>query len=164
MQEYDIFKSDDSRCEAIIYVEKLAYNHLITKLEGYNKETGGILVGYYSTSLRKVYINLFSDEPSDSKSGFSYFIRGVKGLGDFLKRKWDKCNEYYLGEWHFHPANVPEPSGIDISQLKIIASDDRFNCKEPIMIIISRKNNCEYNLTIRLFLNSIVYDFYKVDE
>lgn len=162
MLEYKKFTCDE--CEAIIYVKTIPYKKII-KILSYvgNKETGGVLIGRYSSSLRQVYINEFSNAPEDSKSGFSWFVRGVKGLSEYLKRKWYVNDEYYLGEWHFHPANNPDPSLVDIQQLKSIANDQRFNCKEPILVIFSR-NNDDYNLTVKLFIKSLVYSFRETIE
>ena len=164
LQDYREFQSTDKECEAKIYIKELAYKRIGEKLKKYNKETGGILIGYYSTSLRNVYINEFGDAPEDSQSGFSYFIRGVKGLRNYLKTKWNLNNEYYLGEWHFHPANVKEPSATDIFQMKIISVDERFNCKEPILIIFSKEREDIYNTTIRLLLKSYFYDFIEIAD
>ena len=61
------------------------------------KETGGIITGYYSSSLKDVYINELSYAPGDSKAGYSWFVRGVKGVSEYLKKIWDKKEEYYLG-------------------------------------------------------------------
>lgn len=159
MQEYSKFISDD--CEAVIYIKNLSIKKVEEKLRSNgHKETGGILVGSYSSSLRDVYINEFSNAPEDSKAGFSWFVRGVKGLREYLKKKWDYAEEYYLGEWHFHPANVPEPSLTDINQLKHIAKDRRFNCQEPVLCIFS-KSTTGFNITIKLLIKAKVYDFHS---
>lgn len=159
MLGYKKFICDE--CDAIIYLREIAYQKAIHQVnEIGKKETGGIAIGRYSSSLKMVYINELSEAPTDSKAGFSWFVRGVKGLGEYLKKKWLQSEEYYLGEWHFHPANVPEPSQTDINQLKRISEDARFNCKEPILIIISKKNK-EYNIGIHLLINSNVFKFYE---
>lgn len=148
-----------SECDATIYLKNIAYQktiRMVTEVD--KKETGGVLIGRYSSSLRMAYINELSSAPLDSKSGFCWFVRGVKGLGEYLKRKWDQNDEYYLGEWHYHPANVPEPSSTDLIQLKKISIDKRFNCKEPILIIIS-KNKMEYDLNMNLLIDSHIYKF-----
>lgn len=44
--------------------------------------------------------------------------------------------EHYLGEWHLHPKSNPTPSATDIAQMKKIAQDKNFNCKEPILMIL----------------------------
>lgn len=148
-----------NECDAIIYLKSIAYQKAINEVkQSENKETGGILIGRYSSSLKIVYINELSNPPIDSKAGFCWFNRGVKGLGEYLKKKWTQNDEYYLGEWHFHPANVPKPSMMDVAQLKRISRDKRFNCKEPILIIVSKNNN-EYGINISLLLGSDIYEF-----
>lgn len=151
-------------CDAIIYLKEIAYQKAIHQVSAIGKkETGGIAIGRYSSSLKMVYINELSEAPTDSKAGFSWFVRGIKGLGEYLRKKWLQSEEYYLGEWHFHPANVPEPSRTDKNQLKRISEDARFNCKEPVLIIIS-KRNMEYNIGIHLLINSNVFKFYESKE
>lgn len=125
------------------------------------KETGGIITGHYSSSLQDVYINELSYAPGDSKAGYSWFVRGVKGVSEYLKKIWDKKEEYYLGEWHFHPADVKTPSSKDVLQMKKISEDKRFNCKEPLLLIFSRNNKDEYHLEVSLFIGSTIYKFYK---
>lgn len=162
MLGYKKFICDE--CDAIIYLKNVAYQSAINwAKKAEKKETGGILIGRYSSSLKTVYINELSNPPSDSKAGFFWFFRGVKGVGEYLKKKWVQNDEYYLGEWHVHPANVPEPSSTDIAQLKKISLDKRFNCKEPILIIIS-KNNTEYNINISLLLGVCIYKFIQSES
>lgn len=150
-----------NECSAIIYLKDIAYQRAIKQVaEIGKKETGGVIIGRYSSSLQMVYINELSGAPVDSKAGFCWFVRGVKGLGEYLKKKWDYNDEYYLGEWHFHPANISEPSSTDIDQLKKISLDKRFNCKEPILIVIS-KSDTEYNMSVNVLINSFIFRFYE---
>ena len=145
--------------EAIIYLKSIACQKALQLVwESDKRETGGILIGRYSSCLRKVYINEFGDAPKDSKSGFCWFVRGVKGVGEYLKKKWQQSEEYYLGEWHYHPANVPEPSLQDRTQLRKISADKRFNCKEPILIIISKNAN-DYSISVSLLIDSKIYKY-----
>lgn len=83
------------------------------------------------------------------------------GVSEYLKKIWDKKEEYYLGEWHFHPADVKTPSSKDVLQMKKISEDKRFNCKEPLLLIFSRNNKDEYHLEVSLFIGSTIYKFYK---
>lgn len=162
MQEYRKFICED--CEAIIYLKSIACLKALQLVrESGERETGGILIGRYSSCLRKVYINEFGDAPKDSKSGFSWFVRGVKGLGEYLKKKWQQNEEYYLGEWHYHPANVPEPSLQDRTQLRKISVDGRFNCKEPVLIVVSKGAN-EYILCVSLLIGSRIYKYQELGE
>lgn len=99
-------------------------------------ETGGILIGRYSEDLSTAEITQVTGPPKDSKSGPTWFSRGIKGLKSLLKKAW--CNsEYYLGEWHFHPMGTTTPSGQDLFQMAEIANNHNYNCPEAIMIIIA---------------------------
>ena len=83
MLGYKKFICDE--CDAVIYLKNIAYQNAINRVKKTgNKETGGILVGRYSASLQIVYINELSNPPSDSKAGFCWFNRGVKGLGESM--------------------------------------------------------------------------------
>src|SRR5689334_8209986 len=67
------------------------------------RETGGILVGSYNSSLDCAQIDYASRPPSDSKAGHTWFERGTRGLQRLLDRFWGRATGYYLGEWHYHP-------------------------------------------------------------
>ena len=160
MSEYKEYICNN--CDAKVYVNMKAYFSILGYLDKIiGKETGGIITGHYSSSLQDVYINELSYAPGDSKAGYSWFVRGVKGVSEYLKKIWDKKEEYYLGEWHFHPADVKTPSSKDVLQMKKISEDKRFNCKEALLLIFSRNNKDEYHLEVSLFIGSTIYEFYK---
>jgi integrative and conjugative element protein (TIGR02256 family) len=99
------------------------------------KETGGILMGNYTPNLNTAIIKTITGPTKDSKSGYTWFERGLKGLQALIDSSWQK-QDYYLGEWHFHPNASPIPSGKDIKQMKEISNSKQYNCSEPILIII----------------------------
>jgi integrative and conjugative element protein (TIGR02256 family) len=99
-------------------------------------ETGGILVGYYNDALSCAVVTDASERPLDSKSGRNWLVRGTAGLQGWLDRLW--CNNkrrYYLGEWHFHPGGVPEPSPTDTKQMGTIARSPSYKCPEPVLLL-----------------------------
>lgn len=98
-------------------------------------ETGGILVGNYNNFLNTAEVTKIAQAPKDSSFGRTWFHRGIHGLKAQLRRSWIN-NQYYLGEWHFHPHSSPAPSSTDIIQIKEIAGDKAYNCPEPILLII----------------------------
>ncbi|MFA5240536.1 MAG: Mov34/MPN/PAD-1 family protein [Phycisphaerae bacterium] len=107
-----------------------------------NMETGGILVGYYNRHHDCAIITDCSNPPRDSKCGENYFYRGVHGLQKWLIRLWHLGQQmYYLGEWHFHPFANPNPSDIDIKQLRSNAGNKSYNCPEPVIFIIGGNPN-----------------------
>lgn len=129
-------------------------------------ETGGILMGYYTDDQRTAVVTEATPPPSDSKSGGTWFQRGVAGLQRLLRRRWVQRNRrYYLGEWHFHPALVVEPSGDDIRQMFRISEAETYNCPEPIMLIAGRAVNGERRCRAFVFpRSSSMREFFQSDR
>jgi integrative and conjugative element protein (TIGR02256 family) len=99
-------------------------------------ETGGILVGYYTTAHDCAVVTAVSRAPSDSRHGRTHFFRGVRGLQRWIDYLWSRKHRYYLGEWHFHPGGSPHPSVTDTEQMKMFAASPDYQCPEPILVII----------------------------
>ena len=118
------------------------------------KETGGIILGRYSVDLKHAEISRVLGPTSDSSSGGTWFIRGIRGLNRLLRMLWILHKDYYLGEWHYHPNASPIPSPIDIAQLKVIASSESYNCPEPILIIIGGDPQGEWSISVNVFSRS----------
>lgn len=117
--------------------------------EAYPNETGGILVGRYADEVT-AEIAVVIGPSMDSRSGRTNFIRGTKGINKLIKEYW-KQGLYYLGEWHFHPNGTSDPSAIDTQTMISIANNSRYNCPEPILIIISGSDNSNYDEKLYLF-------------
>lgn len=100
------------------------------------KETGGILVGKYSTDHRLAVVTAVSRPTSDTKAGGYWLVRGIAGLASWLEELWSKGDGYYLGEWHYHPLSSPTPSGQDRKQLAQIARSPRYHCETPLLVIM----------------------------
>lgn len=102
-------------------------------------ETGGILVGYYTQDESMAIVTEALPPPKDSARSLSWFYRGVAGLRGLLAKRWNGDRRtYYIGEWHYHPASIVEPSGEDLKQMGGISADSRYQCREPIMIIVGQ--------------------------
>lgn len=104
--------------------------------KSFPNETGGILIGLYKQDNTIAEVTKISGPPKDSKHGRYTFYRGTLGLIELLDEYWEKHQQYYLGEWHFHPNGKPVPSHQDILQMKQIANSKRYNCPEPILLIV----------------------------
>jgi hypothetical protein len=53
-----------------------------------------------------------------------------------LGKRWRASERtYYIGEWHFHPANHVGPSGDDFTQMLAISQAREYDCKEPLVLI-----------------------------
>lgn len=54
-----------------------------------------------------------------------------------LRERWAaEPRTHYLGEWHFHTANVPWPSGQDMKQMRAVAQDPKYDCAQPLLVIV----------------------------
>ncbi len=100
------------------------------------KETGGVLVGYYTEAQDCAVVTEVSGAPPDSRSGRGFFVRGTTGLQRRLNRLWHWERRFYIGDWHSHPGEVPRASATDIAQLEEIANDESRKCPEPIALLI----------------------------
>ena len=104
-------------------------------IEADSLETGGILVGSYSKDHAMAFVSDVSKAPRDSRSGETWFYRGIQGLQSWLFRLWN-TDCYYLGEWHFHPGAKPIPSDRDLKQIKEISESPTYSCPEPLLLIV----------------------------
>lgn len=98
-------------------------------------ETGGVLIGRYSSDLSSAWVEKATAAPSDSEAGPTWFIRGRLGLDRLFRRSWS-AGSHYLGEWHSHPAYHPSPSSDDLRAIQKIAEDKSYRCQRPILAII----------------------------
>ena len=115
-------------------------------------ETGGVLVGYYSENYSYAVVTEVSSAPIDSRSGSTWFQRGVVGIQVWLNSLWKQRQpQYYLGEWHFHPGSTPQPSSTDINQMKNIASSRQYQCPEPLLIIIGGTPPDNWSMRVFIF-------------
>lgn len=99
-------------------------------------ETGGILLGRYGDAHDRAIVTAASSAPRDSRSGRTWFERGVEGLQPRLERAWRKHRTFYLGEWHYHPLGPPSPSPVDIVQMTAFAEAECHHCPEPVLLIV----------------------------
>ncbi|WP_080704850.1 Mov34/MPN/PAD-1 family protein [Bordetella bronchiseptica] len=76
-------------------------------------EGGGILLGRRRGKHLEVVLAT-EPSPKDRRATFS-FVREANGHAEFAELAWHQGDKKidYLGEWHTHPENVPNPSGVD---------------------------------------------------
>lgn len=108
------------------------------------RETGGILIGYYTNSNDCAVVTEITNAPPDSRSGNHWFVRGVRGLQKKLERLWQRNDGFYLGEWHFHPFGSPNPSPTDIKQMQEISKSEQYHCAEPVLLILGGDPNSHW--------------------
>lgn len=116
----------------------------------YPNETGGILIGSYTVSLDCALATNVTKAPPDSKSGKTWFRRGIRGLKRLLDTHWNS-REFYLGEWHFHPNGEPDPSLTDRQQLERFSLSSDVNCTEPILLIFGGNPSLTWKIRVFVF-------------
>lgn len=99
-------------------------------------EIGGILTGRYTDEHDWAEVTDATGPPEDSRSGRTWFERGVRGLQQLINQCWKRDRSYYLGEWHYHPYAGASPSRTDIAQMKKISEAESYQCPEPILLIL----------------------------
>ncbi len=157
-------KYEDKEKSLYISVSQSLINKITEMCQkAYPNETGGILIGQYSANLKGAYIIEATNQTDDSSSGRFWFKRGIKGLKKVLISYWSE-NQYYLGEWHFHPGNSPCPSRADKNQMKVISKNRKFNCPEPILLIVGQVDN-GFDVSIQIFIEGKMITLVKsIDE
>jgi len=100
---------------------------------------GGGLIGYYTGDGLTSVVTEALPASKDSRCGPNWFHRGIASLQTKLKIRWEwKRRRHYIGEWHYHPATVVEPSSRDLTQMSRISEDSHYQCQEPLMCIVGR--------------------------
>ncbi|WP_168389190.1 Mov34/MPN/PAD-1 family protein [Xylophilus sp. Leaf220] len=114
------------------------------------RETGGILIGRFTEDGNAAFVLEASAKPPDSGAGWAWFKRGASGLRDMLVQRWTH-GLHYLGEWHFHPGGSSEPSSPDKSSMAAIATNERYQCPEPILVILGGRPPRKYDFSVTVF-------------
>lgn len=151
--QHDIrFHSSNERFAVTLAASALARVLDACRLAGMD-ETGGILVGRYTDGLNCAIVTAVSDVPGDSRSGPTWFYRGVLGLQRWLGQLWRNERQYYLGEWHFHPYAKPKPSPDDVEQMTVIAASPAYRCPEPVLLIVGGDPAGAWSMRAFVFLH-----------
>lgn len=109
-------------------------------------ETGGVLIGAFDLSRKKVYIVHQVKAPEDSISSPNSFIRGCVNLPQQLESIYITTlgNLFYIGEWHSHPNDSTQKSADDEKLHQAIVEYNRENCIPGCMMIVGEKSYSIY--------------------
>ena len=128
--------------------------HFCCETEGV--ESGGILVGYYNHQHDCAIVIDCSGPPKDSKCAKNFFYRGIHGLQRWIDKLWRLGQRrYYLGEWHFYPIGNPDPSDVDVKQIKENSENKSYQCPEPIMLILGGSPNGNWSCKSFVYARAI---------
>ncbi|MGH7744156.1 MAG: Mov34/MPN/PAD-1 family protein [Candidatus Dormibacteria bacterium] len=103
------------------------------------RETGGILIGSYSSNFSVAIVARATAPPTDSRAGATWFERGTAGMDKLLEEAWSR-GLHYLGEWHYHPGGAPIASPSDEAQMRKIAANKLARCGTPVLIILGEQS------------------------
>ena len=131
-------------------------------MNSYPYETGGILIGRYSDDLKWAEITTITGAPAESKQTLCSFVRSTRGIITKLKRAWQK-QQYYFGEWHYHPNASPKPSALDLKTMVNLSKDEDLGCPEPILLVIggSSSNWLQY---IGVYVKEQEIELYEINN
>lgn len=101
-------------------------------------EAGGVLIGYTHSSLGSVVIEEATEpQLDDSRTFLGFFRKSFHHLKAVKEAKIK--NSGYMGNWHTHPCNYPEPSSTDIKSWKESLDKESSSCGYLFFIIIGLK-------------------------
>lgn len=105
------------------------------------KEYCGVLLGREIINTSNIIIDKVTEPSEDDIQKKFYFFRDKKYHQKKIIEEWKKsdgtCN--YLGEWHTHLEDVPNPSPTDIKEWKKALKKFKFDGNELFFIIIGIK-------------------------
>lgn len=105
------------------------------------KEYCGVLLGREIINTSNIIIDKVTEPSEDDIQKRFYFFRDKKYHQKKIIEEWKKsdgtCN--YLGEWHTHLEDVPNPSPTDIKEWKKALKKFKFDGNELFFIIIGIK-------------------------
>ena len=128
------FRSSDERFALLIGKCRLAELYAYCAAS-HPLETGGVLIGHYNGRHDTAIVSVVTGPSPDSISRPTSYYRGTRQLQKLLTELWPK-QEYYLGEWHYHPNGSAQPSVADTRQMQDIAKDTACKCPEPVLLVI----------------------------
>ena len=103
-------------------------------------EAGGILLGRLISEAVDVVIDTVTvPGPTDRRSRFSFF-RDRKRTQQEVTQAWSEsaATRVYLGEWHSHPEDCPEPSGQDLKNWRLISERSKYEQNFLLFLIVGR--------------------------
>lgn len=147
----DIFPADNWHiCKYnkwTIEISELLLEEIINdRVQHMPNETGGVLIGAFDLSRKRVYIVHQVKAPEDSISSPNSFIRGCTNLPQQLDFIYHVTldNLSYIGEWHSHPNSNTQKSADDEKLHHAIVEYNRENCIPGCMMIVGTDNYSIY--------------------
>lgn len=122
-------------------------NHALSRMLAFvqntrrKPEAGGVLIGRYIRDSRDIVIDEVTvPTAGDRRRRFSFW-RTCWTHQQALDQAWQESGSTstYLGEWHTHPEDIPEPSDIDLKNWQERLKKDIFSGDTLFFVIIGIK-------------------------
>lgn len=138
MQFVSSWRSSDSRILLDLGERSLEVFSAHTQSSVSTPEAGGLLLGtVHGQSMLIIYATM--PTPLD-RQWRTQFERMPLGHSAIAKRRWEASNGTvrYLGEWHTHPEDYPNPSVTDLVEWRALAVK-RLDERPVLAVIVGRK-------------------------
>lgn len=111
------------------------------KSYNYNIESGGILVGILKPVCNSILITDITEPYYQDRRTKYRFQRRENGHQEAMNKLWEQSNykKTYLGEWHTHKQEIPQPSIIDVRNWIKISNENSNNSERLFFIIVGTK-------------------------
>lgn len=133
------FKTD----KGILKLNAEAVDQMIKylQLDPKDTEAGGVLLGRFIIDSNDLVVDKVTAPMRGDKRTRYSFERGAKRHQQIIDEEWNATQGtcHYLGEWHTHPEDNPEPSGIDKGNWIRHLKRDTFPNRYLYFLIAGRK-------------------------
>lgn len=132
------------RCgDGVVELSHAAREHLLAhrQLDARATEAGGILLGRLIAGTADIVIDYAKGPTERDRRTRSSFFRARKPAQAAIDTAWTGTNHTlnYLGEWHTHPQDEPEPSTVDQKDWQRTVKRATFEQPSLIFIIVGRR-------------------------
>jgi integrative and conjugative element protein (TIGR02256 family) len=107
----------------------------------WSREAGGVLLGRMRVQGEDVDVTeITTPGPRDRRSRFRFF-RAQEPAQSVVKDAWERSDGQvnYLGEWHTHPQDDPEPSSHDRAEWRRLVKIQTYEQSSLFFVIVGRK-------------------------
>lgn len=101
-------------------------------------ESGGVMIGRFIINSKNIVVDKVTVPMKGDKRTRNTFTRMAKPHQEIIDKEWKKSNgrSNYLGEWHTHPENFPDPSIRDFESWRVKLKNAIFSSRYLYFVII----------------------------
>jgi integrative and conjugative element protein (TIGR02256 family) len=105
-------------------------------------EVGGVMLGRLILDSADIVIDEITLPTSDDRRARRSFFRGREGPQRRINEAWCESHgtRIYLGEWHTHPEDTPEPSSQDLRNWNRITRLSVFEQESLLFVVVGRRD------------------------